>query len=67
MVADSLLKRDVVYGDSCGYRFPGRVQKFADDKWMYPGGESVADVCFGSSGSPGGMAAHPSTVQTNCS
>jgi hypothetical protein len=59
MIADSLLKQDPVYGDFCGYRFPGRVQKFGDDKWMYPGGESVADVCFGSSGSPGGEGPAP--------
>ena len=46
-MANKELKQDVVYGSACGYKFPGRIQKFYDNAWKFAGGSSKGKVCFG--------------------
>ena len=44
----------VVYGGACGYKYSGRVSKYNDNRWRFPGGSSAGMVCFGSNGFKGG-------------
>ena len=37
-------KGKYVLGGACGFKFPGRVSEYSDDRWSVPDGQSEATV-----------------------